>query len=320
MYHLRFTVEDLARTRIASTVDPVVETLFAVELLARNGGGDEFAAWRERTHARLGQRGRSLVNLARVVRPVPDLLSMVEHPGAVPDPTGKLAKAKRHNVFSAIHAFHKVAVAPYWPRLRAQIDADTAARGRLILDGGIERFLEILHPTAQWSCPTLSIPSPRDQEVVLDGRGLVLVPSLFLADRPGVLIDTTGDDRPPTLAFGVPLDRAAAGGLWGTATATETARPLGALVGRTRAAIIRTLTESCTTSELARRINISAAAASQHTAVLREAGLITTHRRLNTALHTLTPLGVALLNGFDAPDLCAALGQPPADNPVAVGV
>ncbi|MGC7100737.1 hypothetical protein ACPZ19_39200 [Amycolatopsis lurida] len=191
MYQLRFTVEDLARTRIASTVDPVVETLFAVELLARDGGGEEFAAWRERTHARLGQRARSLVNLARVVRPVPDLLSMVEHP------TGK---ANRRNVFSAVRAFHEVAVAPYWPRLCAQIDADTG----LLLDGGIERFLEILHPTVHWSCPTLSIPGCRDRNVALGGRGLVLMPSLFLGDRPGVLIDTTGDDRPPILAFPVP--------------------------------------------------------------------------------------------------------------------
>jgi DNA-binding transcriptional ArsR family regulator len=35
--------------------------------------------------------------------------------------------------------------------------------------------------------------------------------------------------------------------------------------------------------------------ASHHTNVLRDAGLITSHRHANTVLHTLTPLGAALL-------------------------
>lgn len=33
MYRIHFTVMDLARTKISTTVDPIVETLFAVELL-----------------------------------------------------------------------------------------------------------------------------------------------------------------------------------------------------------------------------------------------------------------------------------------------
>jgi DNA-binding transcriptional ArsR family regulator len=47
---------------------------------------------------------------------------------------------------------------------------------------------------------------------------------------------------------------------------------------------------------VARRLNISPAAASQHTTVLRNAGLLVSHRDRNTVLHTLTPLGRAMLN------------------------
>ena len=42
---------------------------------------------------------------------------------------------------------------------------------------------------------------------------------------------------------------------------------------------------------------MSLASASQHAAVLREAGLVVTLRHGNAVLHTLTPLGAALLRG-----------------------
>jgi DNA-binding transcriptional ArsR family regulator len=49
-------------------------------------------------------------------------------------------------------------------------------------------------------------------------------------------------------------------------------------------------------AQLARRVGVSAASVSQHTAVLREAGLIHTSRIGKAVLHTMTPLGTALLN------------------------
>jgi DNA-binding transcriptional ArsR family regulator len=42
-------------------------------------------------------------------------------------------------------------------------------------------------------------------------------------------------------------------------------------------------------------LGISPAAASQHASVLRNAGLLVTRRDRNTVLHTLTPLGSAML-------------------------
>jgi DNA-binding transcriptional ArsR family regulator len=44
-------------------------------------------------------------------------------------------------------------------------------------------------------------------------------------------------------------------------------------------------------------VGISLAAASQHASVLRDAGLITTHRQGSAVLHVLTPLGAELLRG-----------------------
>jgi DNA-binding MarR family transcriptional regulator len=66
-------------------------------------------------------------------------------------------------------------------------------------------------------------------------------------------------------------------------------------MGHTRANVLRAIHIGQTTTQLGRSLNISAASASRHTAVLREAGLITSHRQLSAVLRTLTPLGTALL-------------------------
>jgi DNA-binding transcriptional ArsR family regulator len=70
---------------------------------------------------------------------------------------------------------------------------------------------------------------------------------------------------------------------------------LAALVGRNRAAVLRATAHGCTTTELADRVGISLASASQHASVLRDAGLITTRRQGSAVLHVLTPLGAELL-------------------------
>ncbi|MFI0899057.1 ArsR/SmtB family transcription factor [Streptomyces sp. NPDC020983] len=57
----------------------------------------------------------------------------------------------------------------------------------------------------------------------------------------------------------------------------------------------------CTTGELARRTGVTPPTASQHATTLREAGLTTSTRLRNTILHTLTPLGTALLRTNSGP-------------------
>lgn len=71
-------------------------------------------------------------------------------------------------------------------------------------------------------------------------------------------------------------------------------------MGQTRSAILHGIGVGCTTSELARRVDVSLASASQHATVLRDAGLLSTLRQGNAVLHTLTPLGAALLRGAHA--------------------
>ncbi|MDI5939885.1 winged helix-turn-helix domain-containing protein, partial [Micromonospora sp. DH15] len=181
--------------------------------------------------------------------------------------------------------------------IQAAIDSDRMRRARALLDGGVEGLLDSFRPLARWDSGVLEIHGyPESRELHLDGRGLLLVPSFFCAGTPVALADP---DLPPVLVY--PVDRlgglvTAGTGGGASARAGMGREALAALLGRTRAAVLEATDDGCTTGEVARRLRISPAAASQHATVLRNAGLLVSHRDRNTVLHTLTPLGRAILD------------------------
>ncbi|MFF0221634.1 ArsR/SmtB family transcription factor [Streptomyces sp. NPDC004629] len=187
----------------------------------------------------------------------------------------------------------KLGVAPYWGRIRERLEAVCDSHGRIAAVGGVERMLSTLHPRIIWNPPVLEIHDGPDQDIALDGRGLILKPSVFLPAMAGRGVELAK----PALVF------AASPSIingWDENPTPESGHErwsLGALLGNTRAAVLRALIDTSTTSQLAERLGISQGTASQHTAVLRESGLITTRRVRTSALHTVTPLGMALLTG-----------------------
>jgi DNA-binding transcriptional ArsR family regulator len=164
----------------------------------------------------------------------------------------------------------------------------------MAITNGMDFLLTALHPKVSWHSSMLEIASDVDADLDLDGRGLVLSPSLFLEDKSCVVLEYEKQTGMPVLVFAVPVDLDE---LETTEDEFESGgdRALGALVGATRAAALRALAESGTTGDLSDRLGISLSGASKQATVLREAGLITTLRNRTTAVHTLTPLGVALL-------------------------
>jgi DNA-binding transcriptional ArsR family regulator len=291
---IHFTAEDLARTRLSPTLGQVAETVFALGLLGRPGSAAHLR-WRHRLAQHLRQRTALAALVASPqsrLRAPGDLLCLVD---AAPDEGDRALRALglgRDEALAAVRDVWRYALAPYSNRVLNQLEHECNARGRITMTGGVDRLLETLHSKIQWQSPVLEVPGP-DRDVHLDGRGLVLVPSLFLVHQPAVLIRSLPESGGAALVFAVSPDFPQAAGLWDEPD--NTGQALGALVGRTRAAALRALTTSRTTSELAEALGISSAGASQHTAVLRESGLITTHRNRNTVLHTVTPLGMALL-------------------------
>jgi DNA-binding transcriptional ArsR family regulator len=186
-----------------------------------------------------------------------------------------------------LRSYYRAAIEPNWPHIQARVEADRAVRGRALLDGGAGELLASLPPVLRWRAPVLEADYPVERELHLNGRGLLLQPSFFCRGTPVVYRDAA---LPPVLVYPAVHNCAPA--------FSETGGPsLGKLVGHTRSAVLQAIRFGCTTSELARRAGVSLASASQHAAVLREAGLVVTLRHGNAVLHTLTPLGAALLRG-----------------------
>jgi DNA-binding transcriptional ArsR family regulator len=188
-----------------------------------------------------------------------------------------------------LEAYWERAVEPVWPRVRAFLDADIAHRARRLADGGPAALFTELAEGVTWGERHVDVAVARHEATIaLGGRGLLLMPTAFAAVRPIVI-----DRAPwqPTLIY--PARGIAT--LWEDAAAAPDG--LARLLGATRAAVVADLGAPRSTSELARRLSISAAVVSHHLHALRDAGLVTSRRDGRWVLYVRTPLGDAVVAG-----------------------
>lgn len=334
MLRVHFSGVDLSRVRLAARPDALWETVLSFHRLRDRRGAKVFGEWRRESRTRLNGETRVLASVVPTRGYFPDFLtpreglcgidagleavrataperlraelallaashrqsdrtaaqnraaSTQQRRHAAPLAGGRSSEALGR-LAGALRGYHRAAVEPYWPHIQARIEADRAARGRALLDGGADELLASLPPMLRWRPPVLEADYPVDRDLYLRGRGLLLQPSFFCRGTPVVYRDP---QLPPVLVY--PVTHADA-----PAPADDPGPPLGRLVGQTRSMVLGAIGGGCTTSELARRAGVSLASASQHACVLREAGLVVTLRHGNSVLHTLTPLGAALLRG-----------------------
>ncbi|MBP0452745.1 winged helix-turn-helix transcriptional regulator [Kitasatospora sp. RG8] len=324
MLRIHFTADDLARVRVAPTLGPLSEAFLGLHQLTGRNGCPQFRPWRRLFSRTLGDGLRPLASLSphldigTLTKRDTTVEGGLDHLLGTPDRTFRLEVAHiatartdprwhtalqqgdlpaRRLLADSLAACHDLTVGPHWGRLRARLDAVRAEYGRTLVDGGVEQLLATAHPQRiRWRAPVLEVDYPRDGEVHLEGRGLVLAPVVFLPDPPVLLTDGQDPQAPPTLAIPAVRDVLTAAALWSEEGNGPGRHSLNALLGRTRAAALDAVSAGCTTTELALRLNVSPASASQHATVLRNANLITTQRRGGAVLHTITPLGIDLLN------------------------
>jgi Family of unknown function (DUF5937)/Helix-turn-helix domain len=224
------------------------------------------------------ERARSEVQ--RSYRRRPSLPAVLEP--FVADPAAGVAA-----VAALLRAYWERALAPHWPRVRALLEGDVLHRARQMADGGAERLFADVDPSVSWADGVLSIDKRAQQDVDLEDRGLLFVPSVFT--WPDVVL-VTDPHWQPTLVYPAR----------GVATLWETARPeapdaLGALLGKVRAAVLMALDRPRSTTDLARALGVSAGGVSQHLGVLRAAGLVHGHRVGRVVLYLRSPAGDGLV-------------------------
>ncbi|MET0770459.1 MAG: helix-turn-helix domain-containing protein [Solirubrobacteraceae bacterium] len=190
-----------------------------------------------------------------------------------------------HELAATFRRYWDLTLRPYWPRIRALLDADLTHRAGRLTDGGPARLFADLHDGVRWAGDRLEVPTLYDGTVPLRGEGLLLMPSAFTW-RPFAI---TSAPWQPTLVYparGIAL-------LWERGTAAPDA--LAAVLGRARAELLAALEAPASTTELAGRLGRSAGGISEHLTALRDAGLVSAARQGRSVLYVRTPVADRLV-------------------------
>ncbi|NEA33157.1 winged helix-turn-helix domain-containing protein [Streptomyces sp. SID13031] len=318
MLRVIFTEADLAQVRVAPAADPLWEIANSLDRLQTKRGRWAYAPWYRAasetlTDPVLRKQVTSLLlplfpraayfpdfltppaalngleagidailstPTERVTSELKTLALVHQAPSWAP----RLAAGDLHSdLGAALRMYHHRVIEPHSDLISAELAADRATRARALARGGPDRLLNSFQPLMRWRPPVLEVRYPINRTIHLAGRGLQLTPSYFCWQNAITLADT---DLSPVLVYPVLRE------LPTSQTSDATA---AALLGKTRAAILRATIPGRTAAEIATQIGIGAPTTSHHLTVLRDSGLITTQRAGKALLHVLTPLGAALL-------------------------
>jgi DNA-binding transcriptional ArsR family regulator len=320
---VHLNAEDLLRIRFASHPAPLIELGHALAALHRSD--PVFTGWRRRARAQLPRPARPLLDLIPgsaagplfldpVSTSVEEGLQLVRQASPAfitaelqritgttrpPSWVRMLAEQDRQSWRDLIRAqrlAHQSLIVGNWQQVWGGFRAERAWRGRLMAELGVQGALATLHPAISWDATVLQIRTPKELDFYPRGAGVTLLPSVFWTGRPqighhpdGSIVIVYPALTPLPILQQAPRDHG---------------NPLGELLGRTRAAVLRLTVRPRTTTDLASELAISAATVSGHTKALRAAGLIVTTRAGKAVQHLVTPLGSMLLDSaaasFDA--------------------
>jgi DNA-binding transcriptional ArsR family regulator len=263
---IHFTDSDIARTRIKLETDLLWEIVGSAQVLRLRDGDLAFGPWRRQVRELAGHDPELRMALQAVV-------------SVAPHGVDGLLATQLHR---ALGVYFRSVIEPHLPTIADALCTDVAAGVQQYLRFGPAGLLSVLGPGTRWEPPVLSVDYSHQGDLHLGGRGLVLVPCYFGLRHQVAL---TG----PVLVYPIRTESRLLAGV-------RAGRDhVAALLGTTRASILRSVIGGSTTTRLAKLVGVAPATVSHHTGVLREAGLIATEREENFARHLITPLGLRVL-------------------------
>ncbi len=190
-------------------------------------------------------------------------------------------------IVDALDEYWRAVMAPYWDRMRTLLSADISYRGHVLTQYGTGAMLNGLGPAIRYDDGLLKVDrvSERSRTERIDGRGLVLQPTLF---GPHAVIPFDVGAEP---LLGYPPRGQAH--LW-SVVEPPSQRDLAQLIGTPRARILELLTHPRTTTDLAGELKVTPSAVSQHLQLLRRTGLVEPQRTGKQVLYRPTELAVLL--------------------------
>ncbi|WP_134741520.1 helix-turn-helix domain-containing protein [Nocardioides sp. 503] len=212
------------------------------------------------------------------------------HPGGLPRALqGPTARVLGRTV-TALADYWTACFEPWWPRMRAVLEADVVHRGRTTARAGTSAMFTDLAPEVSLvgDVVRVSSGSAHLRRRITAGEGLTLVPSLFTRTTVGPF-DT---EEAPLLVY----PARGAGTVW-QADRSGGPEALTAILGEARARLITLLESPASSTELGVRLGVTTSAVNQHLRALRDAGLLTSARHGRSVLYLRSELGDALLAG-----------------------
>ncbi len=276
--------------RVRSELGPLdLELLFAISSAERRPLGALYPSAETRDTTIDRQLG---VLAARPAGPMLDELIMIW--AGCPRPRGlqrliDAGPAAPRLMAAAIADYWAVAIAPDWARMRAVLEDDVAYRSSRSASGGLFSLLADLHPEATLDGHLLKIDKPQYPDADYDGNHMTLVPSIFL--WPALILDHEAT------AFELTYPARGIGRVWETTAERPDPDTLGALIGTSRSTILQLLAVPMSTTQVAGRLDQSAATVSRHLSILRDSGMVVSWRSGRSILYRRTPLATSLIDG-----------------------
>src|SRR2546423_6186780 len=100
-----------------------------------------------------------------------------KRPPAVLEPFLTAPRRALRRLAGELERYWALAIEPYWPRIRALLEADIAYRARRLTEGGPAALFADLHPAVGWRDTILDVEQVFRGHAELAGRGLLPVPT-----------------------------------------------------------------------------------------------------------------------------------------------
>jgi DNA-binding transcriptional ArsR family regulator len=218
------------------------------------------------------------IRQAYAAEPMPAVLA-----DGIADPVALAAR-----ILDAVEAYWHSCVQPYWPEMAGVLENEIGYRARQLTAGGARELFTDLDDRLSWADGVLSLNLiGLSGQVTLRGDGLTLVPSLFA--RGAICMMTPG---PHDFIVYPARGRGTA---WTSQPVAAADAALAGLLGPTRARLLELLEAPVSTTELARVLQVTPSAVSQHLAALRASRLVNRSRDGRSVLYTRSALGTALV-------------------------
>lgn len=199
-------------------------------------------------------------------------------------------------ITTALADYWAIALAPYWPRMCAVLEGDVSYRIAALARDGLFEMLEDLHDQVSVSGDRLLVNKRSYPSALYSAERMTLTPSIFA--HPHLMLE---DGERGAFALTYPARGLAQvwEGLDIDARGDDEDR-LAALLGRTRATILRMTGSPVSTTQVARQLGQSPGPVNSHLSVLRDNGMVTSRRSGRSVLYAQTTLGRSVVEVHEA--------------------